>query len=95
MNVDENVAYMNGFGTGYSSGYAGSMSWFKGAMGSCGIGIGSIPHRPKNVESAIYALDFWIYEYLYNSGRLMNISSERLCSFKHAPQISIHPIESR
>lgn len=74
MGTDERIAYMNGLATGYSSGYRGAINWFTG-IGSCRIGSASIPPPPTHAESDIYALDYWIYEYLYTSGRLLNVTS--------------------
>lgn len=59
--MDERLAYSNGFGTGFSSGYASAISWMNPQRKwGCRIESSSFVERPSDLEQNIYAIDWWI-----------------------------------
>lgn len=62
--------------TGYSSGYRSAMAWVRPSLGmGCAIHVPFIPNKPKSVNSDIYALDYWMYQHIHQSGMHRNLSS--------------------
>lgn len=74
--INENIAYMNGMSTGYSSGYRSAMAWFAPTFGmGCSFHIPILPRAPHDVSSDIYAMDYWLSRHIHQAGFHVNLST--------------------
>ena len=74
--MNENIAYMNGISTGYSSGYKSAMAWFAPTFGmGCAIHVPIVPSIPHDVYSDIYAMDYWLSQHIHDAGMHVNLST--------------------
>ena len=74
--IEESIAYMNGLSTGYSSGYASALTWFKAQIGTeCAIHVPTFVPKPQDVQADIYALDYWMYQHIHESGAHANLTT--------------------